>query len=167
MKETKTIYIVRHAKSSWDNFGLSDHNRPLLPVGIKKTKRISEYLKKNKVLPDLLISSSAVRAYETATLIAKDIGYELDAIVKEKNLYHAGVNEIYNELSSIDDSVNSVMIFGHNPTLTYFVNNFVVPEIDNLPTSGVCCIEFKTGRWELISNAKFKVKFLTFPRMLK
>lgn len=167
MKYAKTVFVVRHAKSSWDNFALSDHDRPLLPVGVKKTKRISKYLKDNKVLPDLLISSSAVRAYETAKLIAKDIGYDTDTIVKQKNLYHAGVGEIYDELYSIDNRINSVMIFGHNPAFTYFVNNFVHPEIDNLPTSGVCCIDFKADNWESISNAKFKIRFVTFPRMLK
>lgn len=167
MEKTKTVYIVRHAKSSWDNFALSDHDRPLLPVGIKKTKRISKYLKSKKVLPDLFISSSAVRAFETARLIAKGIGYETDDIVKRKELYHAGIDEIYDELFSIDNSVNSVMIFGHNPTFTFFVNNFVSPEIDNLPTSGVVGVEFKANSWESIANAKFKVNFVVFPRMLK
>ena len=167
MEKTKTVYIVRHAKSSWDNFALSDHDRPLLPVGIKKTKRISKYLKSKKVLPDLFISSSAVRAFETARLIAKGIGYETDAIDNRKELYHAGIDEIYDELFSIDNSVNSVMIFGHNPTFTFFVNNFVSPEIDNLPTSGVVGVEFKANSWESIANAKFKVNFVVFPRMLK
>ncbi len=167
MKKEKTLYIVRHAKSSWDNFELSDHDRPLLPVGIKKTNRVIQFLRDKNVIPELFISSSAVRAFETATLIAHSVDYEPDAIVKTKNLYHAGEGEIYNELFSIDNSVNSVMIFGHNPTLTYFVNNFVVPEIDNLPTSGIVSIVFKTNSWESIANAKFKVKFVIFPRMLK
>ncbi|MAE08355.1 MAG: histidine phosphatase, partial [Bacteroidetes bacterium] len=133
----------------------------------KKTKRISKYLKSKKVLPDLFISSSAVRAFETARLIAKGIGYETDAIDNRKELYHAGIDEIYDELFSIDNSVNSVMIFGHNPTFTFFVNNFVSPEIDNLPTSGVVGVEFKANSWESIANAKFKVNFVVFPRMLK
>lgn len=167
MKKVKTVYIVRHAKSSWDNFNLSDHDRPLLPVGIKKTKKVIKFLRTKNVLPELLISSSAVRAFETAMLIAKGIGYETDAIVKTKNLYHAGADEIYDELFSIDNSINSVMIFGHNPTLTYFVNNFASPEIDNLPTSGVCSVEFKANSWELIANARFKINFVIFPRMLK
>ena len=167
MEKTKTIYVVRHAKSSWDNLALSDHDRPLLPVGIKKTNRIIQYLRSKKILPELFISSSAVRAFKTATLIAKGIGYETDDIDKRKELYHAGIDEIYQELFSIDNSVNSVMIFGHNPTFTYFVNNFVSPEIDNLPTSGVVSVEFKAKSWVSIANAKFKIKFVVYPRMLK
>lgn len=167
MKKVKTVYIVRHAKSSWDNFELSDHDRPLLPVGIKKTKKVIEFLKSSKVKPDLFVSSSAVRAYETAKLIAEGIGYEVDKIVISKALYHAGIDEIYDELFSIDNSINSVMIFGHNPTLTDFVNDFIRSEIDNLPTTGVVSIEFKTNSWEMIPNAKFKLNFVVFPRMLK
>lgn len=167
MKKVKTVYIVRHAKSSWGNFNLSDHDRPLLPIGIKKTKKVIKFLRSKKVLPELFISSSAIRAFETATLIAKGIGYGTDVIIKTKNLYHAGVDEIYDELFSIDNYINSVMIFGHNPTLTYFVNNFASPEIDNLPTSGVFSIAFKANSWESIANAKFKINFVVFPRMLK
>ncbi len=167
MKDIKTVYIVRHAKSSWDNFELSDHDRPLLPVGIKKTKRIITFLKSRNVKPELFISSSAVRACETAKLIAEGVGYEVDKIIKSKHLYHAGISDIYDELYSIDNDVKSVMIFGHNPTLTYFVNNFVKPEIDNFPTSGLLGVEFKTNSWELLANAKFKVSFVVFPRMLK
>ena len=119
------------------------------------------------VEPDLFISSSAERAYETAKLVAEGIGYEVGQIVKSKALYHAGVDEIYDELFSIDNNVNSVMLFGHNPTLTYFANIFINREIDNLPTSGVVSVEFKTDRWEAIANAKFKVNFVVFPRMIK
>ena len=167
MKKTKTVYIVRHAKSSWDDFELSDHDRPLLPIGVKKTKKIVSFLVSKNVVPDLFISSSAVRAYETAKLIAEGIGYDPDKIVKSNAIYHAGVDEIYDELFSVDNNVDSVMLFGHNPTLTYFANIFVKDEIDNLPTSGVVSVEFKTNSWETIANAKFKVSFVVFPRMLK
>jgi phosphohistidine phosphatase len=167
MKQVKTLYIVRHAKSSWDNYDLSDHDRPLLPIGIKKTNKIAKYFFRKNISPELFISSTAVRAFETAVIIANGVGYDPDAIVKSKNLYHAGVDEIYGELFALDNSINSVIMFGHNPTLTYFVNNFVTPEIDNFPTSGAFCVEFKSNSWESIVNAKFKVKFTVFPRMLR
>ena len=162
----KQVYIVRHAKSSWDNFELSDHDRPLMPAGIRKTEKIITFLNSKKVAPELIISSSAVRAYETAKLIAEGIGYNADKIIKSKAIYHAGEDEIYDELFSVDNHINSVMIVGHNPTLTNFVNNFVRTEIDNLPTTGVLSVEFKTNSWALITKAKFKVKFVIYPRML-
>ena len=162
----KTVYIVRHAKSSWDNFGVADHDRTLMGVGIKKTKKIVEFLKNDNVSVDLIISSSAVRALETAKLIAVGINYNVDLIFKNETLYHAWVEDIYNELFAVEDTIDSVMIIAHNPTLTDFVNDFVIPQIYNLPTTGVVSISFDTASWENIANAKFKVNFVIFPRML-
>ena len=162
----KQLIIVRHAKSSWDNFELSDHDRPIKGIGVRKTDKIIKFLKDESVNPDLIITSTAVRAHGTAKLIADGIGYNSDSIEKRKTLYHAGEEDIYGELFSINNSFNSLMLVAHNPTLTDFVNNFISPKIGNLPTTGVVCIEFKTNNWENIGDAKFKVKFVIFPQML-
>lgn len=163
----KTLYIVRHAKSSWDDPTLSDHDRPLNNNGIRKTKIIVEYLKRNKIKPELLKSSSAERAHSTAKIIAEAIDYPLEDIELQENLYHASSETIYDELFSISNSVNSVMIFGHNPTFTYFVNKFLDPKIDNLPTSGVVSISFDTNSWEKIAMVDYKVNFVVTPKLLK
>ncbi len=163
----KTLYIVRHAKSSWDNFSLDDHDRPLSKTGIRKTDRIIKYLKKNKVKPEIFVSSSALRAKETAFQIAKGLGYPIEKVIIETPLYHADTNTIFSTLYGLPDDTHSVMVFGHNPTLTYFVNDFLSPEIDNLPTTGVVSIGFKTDKWEKISEAKYLINFVVFPRMVK
>jgi phosphohistidine phosphatase len=162
----KQLTIVRHAKSAWDNFELSDHDRPIKSTGFKKTNRIIDFLKSKNFSPDVILSSSAVRAYETAVLIANGIGFDKGLIKKTKSLYHAGVDDIYNEVFGINNDVNTVMLVAHNPTLTDFVNEFVQPNIDNLPTTGTVCIEFKTENWEKIADAEYNVKFVVFPRML-
>ncbi|NQU34320.1 MAG: histidine phosphatase family protein [Bacteroidetes bacterium] len=162
----KQLIIVRHAKSSWGNVELSDHDRPIKDIGVIKTDKVIKFLKDESVNPDLIMTSTAVRAYGTAKLIADGIGYNSENIEKRKTLYHAGEDDIYDELFSINNSINSVMLVAHNPTLTGFVNNFISPKIDNLPTTGVVCIEFKTHSWENIGDAKFKVKFVIFPQML-
>lgn len=163
----KTLFIVRHAKSSWEDPQISDHDRPLLAVGVKKTKRISNFLVQKNVLPELMLSSTAVRAFETARLIAAHIGYPEDQIKSSSNLYHAGSGDIFTELYAIENTVDSVMIFGHNPTLTYFANQYLDPRIENLPTSGLVSIEFGCDKWEDINDSKFQVNFVVFPRMLK
>ncbi len=163
----KSVYIVRHAKSSWEDITLSDHDRPLLPVGINRTRKIAEYLKKKKIRPDIILSSSAVRALKTAKIIAGIIDFPLEKIKVEERLYHASSSDILDELYALPDDVETAMVFGHNPTLTYFVNHFVKSGIDNLPTSGVVGIRFKTDRWEKIANARYKADFIVFPKMLK
>lgn len=163
----KTIYIVRHAKSSWDEPGLTDHDRPLIATGIKKTKLIIDFLKKKKVFPDLIITSSAMRAKNTAFLVAKDLGYPLDQIIIDEKMYHASPDSILDALYTLSDDISSVMIFGHNPTLTYFVNQYLEPPIINLPTSGVVAIEFATEKWTEIGASKYRNRFKVFPKMLR
>lgn len=163
----KTVFIVRHAKSSWDEPGVADHNRPLLESGIKKTKLVIDFLKKKNVLPGLIITSTARRAKDTAFLIADGLGYPQPKIIFDEKMYHASPDTIMDELYALNDGINSVMIFGHNPALTYFVNQFLEPTIANLPTSGVVAIEFDTDKWVEIAAAKYRNWFTVFPKMLK
>ena len=120
----KTLFVVRHAKSSWEDMSLSDHDRPLLPIGIKKTKRVAGYLREKEIIPDLLISSSAVRAYETARIIAEGVGYPDDEIVINSNLYHASSETVFDELYGLTNDIESVMIFGHNLLLPILLMSF-------------------------------------------
>jgi len=163
----KTLYIVRHAKSSWDSPELADHDRPLNRTGIKKTKLVIDYLQNKKVMPDLMISSSALRAKDTAIQIALGLGYPPDKIIIDKNMYHASSDTIFNEIYALSDTIKSVMFFGHNPTLTYFVNQFLEPPIVNLPTTGIVAVEFATDKWTEIGSAKYRNRFTIFPKMLK
>ncbi len=163
----KTLYIIRHAKSSWDDPGLTDHDRPLMQKGINKTIKITEFLKWKIICPDLFLSSTAVRARQTAEIISKGLNYPSEKINTSNSLYHAGSESIFNELYGLSNQINSVMIFGHNPGLTYFANKFLNPTIENLPTSGVVSISFETNKWEKINEAKFHVNFVMFPKMLK
>lgn len=163
----KTLYIVRHAKSSWEEIGLPDHDRPLNAAGVKKTKLVIDYLRNKNILPDLIISSTAKRAKDTAFQIAEGIGYPHSDIVLDKNIYHASAETIFDELYALPDKVESVMIFGHNPTLTYFVNQFLDPPIVNLPTTGMVALEFACNKWNEISSAKYRNRFTIFPKMLK
>jgi phosphohistidine phosphatase len=163
----KTLYIVRHAKSSWEDPFLSDHERPLAPKGVRKTKKIAGFLKNSISRPELFLSSTAVRARQTAGILAKELGYPEEKIKYTANLYHAGEDAIFNELYALPDDIHSVMIFGHNPGFTYFVNLFLNPTIDNLPTSGTVSISFSTNKWNEINTAKFHVNFVVFPKMLK
>lgn len=162
----KHLYIARHAKSSWEDFTISDHDRPILAKGGERTKKVAAALKAKHILPGLIISSTAKRAQQTAILLAKGLGYEVDNIKFEKSIYHAMEDNILDELYGLDNNIQSVMIVGHNPAFTDFVNMFSKKMIDNLPTSAVAAITFKTDKWEKISNSKFKLDFILTPKGL-
>lgn len=163
----KSLYIVRHAKSSWDHPGLEDYQRPLLEKGKKRTKYIVDYLLQNKTHVDLILSSHAKRALETAKIIASAIGYAEDKIMISKNIYHGDVDNLFNHFYDLSDDVRSLMMVGHNPTFTYFANYFMNKPIDNLPTSGVVCIEFQTDTWSDFLEVPRKTRFVITPRKLR
>ncbi|MCF8230014.1 MAG: histidine phosphatase family protein [Bacteroidales bacterium] len=163
----KTLYIVRHAKSSWDYPDLPDHDRPLLEKGKKRTKKIIDFLLENKVRVDYIISSSAERALETAKFLARAMNYPIEDIKVDPQVYHADVAKLEDQFYDLSDQFQSLMIVGHNPTFTNFANEFLENKIDWLPTSGIVCIEFDTNYWEKIFDVKSKTRFIIYPKMLK
>ena len=163
----KTLHIARHAKSSWEYPELSDEERPLLRKGIKRTRKSGAFLRDKKIRIDHIISSPAVRAYETARILAGFLNYPEDQIKVVNSVYHANTNVLLDQLYSLPDEINSVMLVGHNPMFTNFANHFLTTKIDWLPTSGIVSIDFNTDKWENIMMAERETKFLIFPRKLQ
>ena len=162
----KTLYVMRHAKASWDFPDLPDVERPIVEKGIYNTKLIVAELNNKKTTPDLIISSHAKRAIETAKIIATGINYPIEKIETNKHIYMADKDDIFNIIFGVKNSLDAIMIIGHNPTLTQFANLFLDEKINILPTSGVISICFETGDWEGIINAPNKINFTLFPRLL-
>jgi len=162
----KTLYIVRHAKSSWDFPELPDVDRPVIEIGIIKTKKIVSELNKRSISVDLMICSHAKRAMETSKIIATGINYPVEKIEVSKHIYQVDRDDIFNLLFSVNDNVDSLMIIGHNPTLTQFANLFLEEKMDILPTSGVVSLSFETGNWIGIIKAAHKTNFILFPNQM-
>jgi len=164
LKFMKTVYLVRHAKSSWDFPQLSDHDRPLNGRGKQAAPEMGKRLASRDILPDQLISSTAKRARRTAYAIAKEIGYEKKDIIKTKYLYHAGEEEMLSLVRRQHDDISSLMLFGHNPSFTYFANQLAGVSIENIPTSGVVAVEFDTDSWDSIRFGQGKLVFFDYPK---
>ncbi len=162
----KTLYLVRHAKSSWETHGLTDEERPLLPAGIEKTKKIIRFLAGKGIKPDLIISSQAVRAYDTAKILAAGIGYPAEKIRIERKVYEGLYDRILDVIYGTPNDINSLMIVGHNPTITSMANLFLHPGIEFMRTSAVVCITFDTEKWEEVPSGEAKMDFFVFPKML-
>lgn len=162
----KTLYFIRHAKSSWDFPQLADDERPLTEKGIKRTKKLGSYLGNNEILPELIISSYANRAFHTAQIIAKKIGFPEKDIKIDRSIYSSSIDNIFSIIFGISDNYNSIMLFGHNPTFTNLANYFIENKIENLPTSGFVSIEFETENWNEIANCKIKNTTVIFPKEL-
>jgi phosphohistidine phosphatase len=162
----KTIYIVRHAKSSWDLTELPDEMRPLMEKGKKRTKRVIDFFHKNNINVDYIITSHAVRAHETAKLLAYGLKYPFEDIKVDRQVYYADGDSILDQFYDLPERFNSIMIVGHNPTLTDLANRFLKNPIENLPTSGVVSITFSTDKWEEVPSASRKTNFILIPKEL-
>ena len=162
----KKLYLIRHAKSSWEEPGESDMARPLLEKGVKRTLKIIRYLNDRAVKIDLMISSPAERAHQTALLIAKGIGYPEDKIRVEQKIYDGYYDRILDLIYATPNEVYSLMIVGHNPTITHLANLFLHPGVDLLPTAGTICISFDTDKWASLPSVEPVSEFVIFPKML-
>ncbi len=121
-------------------------------------------LERRKHKPDLIVSSTAVRALETARIIAKKLGYPRKAIAVEDRLYGADVAELLDVIRNTDESVTTLMLFGHNPGLTELVNHLGPRPIPNLPTCGVLHLRFETETWSVVGYARGDELLFDFPK---
>ncbi|HMS34361.1 MAG TPA: histidine phosphatase family protein [Ignavibacteria bacterium] len=160
----KTLYLIRHAKSSWDDTSLRDHDRPLNKRGKRDAPFMAKVLRKNGVKPDLIISSTAVRALDFAKMIAEELNYSKKEINATKELYMADEKQMLEILRSADDSFKTVFIVGHNPYITEFANSLCNHNLDNIPTSGIFCVEFDAKKWKEIDFGKGKFVSFDYPK---
>ena len=164
----KTVYIVRHAKSSWEKPNIPDHFRKLTPEGEDRATKVAKHLRMKFVNPELIITSSATRALETAKIMAEELHYPLDQININSTFYRAEKEDLLNMIQNLPNEIESVMIVGHNPAFTILVNSFLEPEnqIGNLPTSAVAAFRFKADHWDQLEDAKRHLEFLVTPKDL-
>ena len=143
----KTLVLVRHAKSSWKDASLPDRERPLNRRGKRDAPEMGRRLADLGGVPDLILSSPATRAMETARIIAEKVGHPADAIRGDERIYEAGPAEILDVIRELDDALERVFLFGHNPGLTQLVNELSEPIVDNVPTCGVVELRLAIDRW--------------------
>jgi phosphohistidine phosphatase len=160
----KTLVILRHGKSTWDYLSVTDVDRPLKENGINNTLLIASKLKENKIFPQRIITSHANRALHTALIVARELNFPFSEIEIEPFLYHDSEEEIVQYLYQIENNINSIFLFGHNPTFTYLSNLFLTNKIENLPTSGTVIIQFDCQNWSEISIRTKTAETFIFPK---
>lgn len=164
----KTLSILRHAKSSWEFPELNDFDRPLLNKGVKRTLLICEKLNQLEQKPDLIISSPAKRAHETAIIICEKLNIPLQNLISEETFYPGYEKSFRKKLASIDQNISHVMVVGHNPGLTDLAYSFLKDEsIDWIPTSGFVNIEFDCKKWKSASEENARLIHYLIPKLLK
>jgi phosphohistidine phosphatase len=163
----KTLTILRHAKSSWDDHSLSDRERPLNARGKNDAPMMGRRLAAAGIRPSLIVSSPAVRAWKTARAAARELNYPLEFLQRESQLYLATVDGILDVVAAQDNKFNNLMIVGHNPGLTDFAN-FLSPGLtNNQPTAGIVCVAIERDDWILHARPSTELLLYDFPRNAK
>jgi phosphohistidine phosphatase len=161
----KRLILLRHAKSSWTDERLADAERPLSDRGVRDAPRMGARLHERGIRPDLVLSSPAVRAQSTAKLVADALAYPADAIRLEASLYLAAPEDILGVVGEQPDTVECLLVVGHNPGLTDLAH-ILLPDFDvaDLPTMGVVAIETAAVSWSGIRGAHRRLAFYDYPR---
>ena len=146
----KTLFILRHAKSSWSERDLADFERPLNERGMKAASFMGELMAQNEFQPSVILSSPAVRAKQTALLV-KEFG-KLDAGIRfEHGIYEASPQSLLQVLSEIDDSYDSAMLVGHNPGIEGFIR-YLTGNPEPMPTAALAVIDLDIDNWNAAND---------------
>ncbi|MEJ5352628.1 MAG: histidine phosphatase family protein [Melioribacteraceae bacterium] len=160
----KQLFLLRHAKSSWEDSSLSDIERPLNKRGKRDAPFMANLFKQKEISVDAIYSSHALRALKTAEIFSKELHIKKENIVIEEKIYEAGIKELCDIVNNIPETYSSVMIVGHNPGLTSFANFLGNKFIDNIPTCGIVGIEFRLKKWKEIERDTGEIFLFEYPK---
>lgn len=160
----KTLYLLRHAKSSWASPDTKDFDRPLNERGVEDALEVGVKLKTLGARIDVVVSSPALRALTTAILVCEGLGVATDEIQQNRQIYLAGSARLLQLISLFDDGAESAMLVAHNPALTDLANDLARAGIDNIPTSGLVTIELSIDHWHEVQFGQARMLNFDFPQ---
>ena len=160
----KQLVIVRHAKSSWDFINMDDKDRPLNDRGNKDAPMMAKRLLKQKIDLDLFVSSTATRAFTTASYFANVYDVKAKHIIQEDNLYEAPAGAFYRVVTKLPDNAACVALFSHNPGITDFANSLTTTQIDDMPTCGIFAVKADIKSWSDFERADKEFWFFDYPK---
>lgn len=161
----KTLYLIRHAKSSWKDASLKDFDRPLNKRGRHDAPEMGKRLKSRQVVPHKVICSPARRAADTATALLQAMEQPASAITFVPGLYHASAEQLLREVARTEPGVRVLFLCGHNPGLTDFASQICQTPIENIVTAGVFVVQFDVQRWdELTPRQPGTLLWYDFPK---
>jgi len=148
MPDNKTLYLIRHAEACWMESGQHDFSRPLNDCGKSDATEMGRRLKADGILPNVVLSSPALRAAQTAELIAAELGITSSSIVFDEKIYEAATSNLLGIIQSLENRHGSAMLIGHNPAMTWLINHLAGGHIANAPTCAIATLRTFSGRWK-------------------
>ncbi len=161
----KTVFFVRHANADEGTNNQKDFDRPLSASGHRQAPKIAVKMKYDQEVPDVIISSPAKRALETATYFYEHFDFSSKQVLEHEDLYDASTGTLLNIINNLPEDYSKVYLVGHNPGFTYITEYLTGEEIGSIPTTGIVKIDFELDKWELVSKDSGQLIFHIYPKM--
>lgn len=161
---TKTLYLVRHAKSGWIDFGHSDFDRTLNQHGLHDAPEMGQRLKKRGVNPEIILCSPARRARQTAELLIKEFGGTMDVVQFDDRIYEASIDALLDLIRDLPDTCASAMLIGHNPSIGCLAHQLSDVGIEQMPTCAIATLELPSSNWEDIGEEAARLLDFDHPK---
>lgn len=161
----KKLYVVRHAKSDWENASeILDIDRPLNTRGVRNAYEMAARFKAKALIPDAIIASNGIRALHTAVIFSHQIGFETSQIIIHPELYHASPNEILKQIKAVNNDVECLMLFAHNPGISEFASFVDKRNFIDVATCGLLEIELLVTNWKDVDFDNMNLLSYDFPK---
>jgi len=160
----KTLYLCRHAKSSWADPGMDDFDRPLNERGLRNAPHMAHTFKERGEPVDLIVSSPANRALTTARCFAEALAVPPDRFLQDRSIYHAERSGLMRIVQELPDTAQRAMLFGHNPGFTELVDHLCDTGVGNLPTCGIVRIDFPVNEWNMVTRELGTLVWFDYPK---
>ncbi|MBM3439310.1 MAG: histidine phosphatase family protein [Bacteroidetes bacterium] len=160
----KQLLLIRHAKSSWANMGMSDIERPLNDRGEKDAPEMAKRLLQKDIIPQLLVTSTATRARTTCEVFASVLAIAKKNILETAQLYMAKPSTYWDVIAALPNEAATVALFAHNPGITEFANELTHVRIDNMPTCSIFAVNIRCENWKDFKAAEKTFSFFDWPK---
>lgn len=163
----KTIYLIRHAKSDWNNQELTDFERPLNTRGVNDTEKIGKELNKLGFNPEKIIASPSKRTTTTIQFLCEHISFNFKHVEFNSKLYHPSNENFINIIEDLPDEIENIAMVSHNYGISEFADYLTENFMEAMPTCAVVCIELEINSWKEIVRGLGTTKWYIYPKMLE
>lgn len=161
----KTVFFVRHASSEELNSNQKDFDRALSASGHRQAPKMAVKMKYDQEVPDVIISSPAKRAIDTATYFYEHFNFSAAQVLEHPDLYEASTGTLLSIINEMPEDYTKIYIVGHNPTLSYIVEYLTGEEIGPIPSTGIVKIDFDVEKWNMVTKDSGELIFHIYPKM--
>lgn len=154
---------MRHARAEESSMGLSDFDRQLTFQGLQQATRMGALLAAKNLSIDAILCSAAARTAQTAELVAEQLHFDTQQVVAEEALHNASMRVLLQYINALDEKLNTVLLVGHNPAISYLPESLTHDEVGTLPTAGVVAVQIQVEQWAMVGGSSAKLLWTEFP----